>query len=154
MLAKNLKNVPLKAPKVIITREGEEVTCVGPGCRLSKQFLAGNTNDITDVKKTVVISRKVEDPITNQTFRQMQLIGQNVIDPVRTAAVGYMPDDEWVAEIEPDLQLMVPAEPPTPVEELPVVYDFVWLKDQPAGGRAPERQANPRKEGAACTCEA
>eukprot|EP00808_Paulinella_micropora_P013219 g45268.t1 len=45
MLAKNLKNVPLKARKVIITREGEEVTCVGPGCRLSKQFLAGNTNE-------------------------------------------------------------------------------------------------------------
>jgi len=100
----------------------------------------------------ILISRLVLDRSTNKHFRQLQVIGQRSIDPDRSAAVGYCSDEIWDKEVAPTLSLMSPnPTTPVPTEALPVVYEFIWLVDQPElsgewpNGR-PKRAHKPKPE--------
>jgi len=110
-----------------------------PLVKLSKQFLNSKQKDITDVKKTLFVSRKVQDLATNTVYRQFQFIGQKSIDADRSKAIGDCDPAVWEAEIAPALALMSLPEPdaitgiiePRPLDILPRVYEFMFLADQP-----------------------
>eukprot|EP00808_Paulinella_micropora_P027612 g1424.t1 len=149
MVCKNMKNLALYPKKIAITREGEDVWVVGVQSKLSKQFLNKGGRDITDLQKIILISRRVV-AADGTKFRQLQSCGQTVIDPIASELVGDVPDDEWDPEVPPLLVLMAPASQ-TPLEKLPVIYDFAWMQEQPGNGgtyvngRA-RRQMKPKPE--------
>eukprot|EP00808_Paulinella_micropora_P016968 g62202.t1 len=133
MVCKNIKNLALYQKKIVITREGEDVWVVGVQSKLSKQFLNKGGRDITDLYKIILISRRV-----------------TVIDPIASELVGDVPDDEWDPKVPPLLVLMAPA-CKTPLEKLPVIYDFTWMQEQPGNGGTyvngmPRRQIKPKAE--------
>eukprot|EP00808_Paulinella_micropora_P029369 g12541.t1 len=133
MVCKNMKNLALYPKKIAITREGEDVWVVGVQSKLSKQFLNKGGRDITDLYKIILISRRV-----------------TVIDPIASELVGDVPDDEWDPKVPPLLVLMAPA-CKTPLEKLPVIYDFTWMQEQPGNGGTyvngrPRRQMKPKPE--------
>eukprot|EP00808_Paulinella_micropora_P001858 g9469.t1 len=149
MVSKNMKNLALYPRKIAITREGEGVWVVGVQCKLSKQFLNKGGRYVTDLQKTILVSRRVV-AADGTTFRQLQSCGQTVIDPIASELVGDVPDDEWNPEVPPLLVLMAPASQ-TPLENLPVIYDFAWVQEQPGNGGTyvngrPKRQVKPKPE--------
>eukprot|EP00808_Paulinella_micropora_P007381 g62568.t1 len=137
MVSKNMKNLALYPRKIAITREGEDVWVVGVQCKLSKQFLNKGGRDVTDLQKTIW-SLGAWWPL------------MTVIDPIASELVGDVPDDEWNPEVPPLLVLMAPASQ-TPLENLPVIYDFAWVQEQPGNGGTyvngrPKRQVKPKPE--------
>ena len=94
-------------------------------------------SDITDLPKSFLISRRVEDPVSGLVFRQFQFVGQKAIDPVRSALLSDLPKAEWEKEIAPELAKMALQYGSDgkivelPLDQLPVVYEFEWLRDQP-----------------------
>eukprot|EP00808_Paulinella_micropora_P029132 g49645.t1 len=125
LISRNLKNLVIKPRSTLISREKEV-----PGCKLSRQFLNSGSNDITDLSKSVLIQRIVQDKTTGKVFAQYQIASLSVLDPeMSKEAKATMTSEKWNTEITQDLQLM--AGENTPTEQLPVVYDFVWMGDQP-----------------------
>lgn len=116
---------------VLVMLAKYNIAACRPGCKLTKQFLNKGSNNITDITKTVLIQRVVRDPETGKVFNQYQIASLTVIDPDFSKQLAKCPmaDEKWNKEIKPDLNLM--ANPNTPTEQLPVLYDFMWLADQP-----------------------
>eukprot|EP00808_Paulinella_micropora_P003718 g29703.t1 len=148
LISRNLKNLVIKPRSTLISREKEVLTAVGyslasfssefqlpyfacrPGCKLSRQFLNSGSNDITDLSKSVLIQRIVQDKTTGKVFAQYQIASLSVLDPeMSKEAKATMTSEKWNTEITQDLQLM--AGENTPTEQLTVVYDFVWMGNQP-----------------------
>eukprot|EP00808_Paulinella_micropora_P029225 g56084.t1 len=147
LVPRNLKNLLLKPKVKLGSREEESFFAVGPGCKLTKPFLKKGSNNITDITKTVLIQRVVRDPDTGDVFNQYQIASLNVIDPdlSKQLAKSQIHEQKWNKVIQADIQRM--ADPNTPTELLPVVYDFVWLNDQPQSAESWEN-GRPRR---ACT---
>eukprot|EP00808_Paulinella_micropora_P022397 g1141.t1 len=130
LISRNLKNLVIKPKSTLVSREKEVLTAIGAGCKLSRQFLNSGSNDISDVSKSVLIQRVVQDKTTGKVFAQYQIASLSAIDPeMSKEAKAPMAPEKWNTEIKPDLQLM--ADENTPTDQLPVVYDFVWMGDQP-----------------------
>eukprot|EP00808_Paulinella_micropora_P027125 g80833.t1 len=114
--AKNLKNLHVYPRKQLMNRP--------PSC--PRSFLKKGESDITDLPKSFLISRHVKDRTTGEVFRQLQFVGQKVIDPVRSALLKDLPQAVWDKEIAPDIAKMAVQYDGhgniihRPVEQLPV----------------------------------
>eukprot|EP00808_Paulinella_micropora_P014830 g57621.t1 len=107
LISRNLKNLVIKPRSTLISREKEVLTAVGPGCKLSRQFLNSGSNDITDLSKSVLIQRIVQDKTTGKVFAQYQIASLSVLDPeMSKEAKATMTSEKWNTEITQDLQLM------------------------------------------------